>query len=150
MNSLSSIQSFLEPKELAISGVSRNPKKFGRVVYEHLLKRGFRIYPINPNADRIDGETCYRNVSSLPDHVDRLYIVAPRDQTSGILEEAARKGIRKVWIQQRSENDDAEQIALQNKIELVQKECIMKFAEPVTGPHAFHRFLNKLFGTYPK
>jgi len=38
MTKLALVQSFLEPKKLAIAGVSRNPKKFGRVVYEHLKK----------------------------------------------------------------------------------------------------------------
>ena len=150
MNSLANIQSFLEPKEMAISGVSRNPKKFGRVVYEHLLKRGFKIYPVNPNIDQIDGNPCYKDISSLPGHVDRLYIVTPRDQTAGILKEAAGKGIKNVWIQQRSENDEAVRLAEENNINLIQKECMFKFVEPVTGPHAFHRFINKLFGSFPK
>ena len=150
MNSLANIQSFLEPKEMAISGVSRNSKKFGRVVYEHLLERGFKIYPVNPHVDQIDGQPCYKDIASLPDNVDRLYIVTPKDQTAGILKEATSKGIKNVWIQQRSENDEAVQLAMDKDINLIQKECMLKFAEPVSGPHAFHRFFNKLFGSYPK
>ena len=53
MYSLDSIQTFLQPKEMAISGVSRNPKKFGRVVYDHLVERGFKIYPINPKKETL-------------------------------------------------------------------------------------------------
>lgn len=150
MSSLTDIQSFLEPKEMAISGVSRNPKKFGRVVYDHLLERGFKLYPVNPNADQINGERCYKDIASLPDHVDRLYIVTRKDQTAKALEEAAGKGINRVWIQQRSENEEAVRLAEENNINLIYKECLFKFAEPVSGPHAFHRFFSKLFGSYPK
>ena len=150
MNRLADIQSFLEPKEMAISGVSRNPKKFGRAVYDHLLGRGFKLYPINPHADQINGDKCYKDIASLPDHVDRLYIVTPKDQTAKALEEAAAKGINRVWIQQRSENEEAIRMAEENNINLIYKECLFKFAEPVTGPHAFHRFFSKLFGSYPK
>lgn len=150
MSSLADIKTFLEPKEMAISGVSRNPRKFGRVAYDHLTERGFKLYAVNPNTDEINGDRCYRNVSSLPSHVDRLYIVTPKEQTAQVLQEAAGKGIRHVWIQQRSEDDEAVRVATENNINLIQKECMLKFAEPVTGPHAFHRFLSKLFGSYPK
>ena len=150
MSSLADIQSFLEPKEMAISGVSRNPKKFGRVVYDHLVEKGYKIYPVNPNIDQIEGKQCYKDIASLPDHVDRLYIVTPKDQTSQVLKDAANKGIKRVWIQQRSENEDSDSLALENNIDLIQKQCIFKFAEPVSGPHAFHRFFSKMFGSYPK
>ena len=150
MTSLANIQSFLEPKEMAISGVSRNPKKFGRVVYDHLVARGYKVHPINPNMDQINGAVCYKDVSSLPENADRLYIVTPKDQTAGVLKEAADRGIKNIWIQQKSENDEALRLAEENNINLIQKECMFKFVEPVSGPHAFHRFLSKLFGSYPK
>jgi len=135
---------------MAISGVSRNPKKFGRVVYDHLVERGYKIYPINPNIDQIEGETCYGDIASLPENVDRLYIVTPKAQTARVVEEAAARGIKYVWIQQRSESDESINLAEQNNMNLIYKECIFKFAEPVTGPHAFHRFFSKLFGSFPK
>ena len=98
----------------------------------------------------INGETCYKDVTSLPGNVDRLYIVTPKDQTAGVMKEAAAKGIKNVWIQQKSEDEEAVRLAGENNINLIQKECMFKFVEPVSGPHAFHRFLSKLFGSYPK
>ena len=150
MSQLASIQSFLEPREMAISGVSRNPKKFGRMVYDQLKEKGFKIYPVNPNTEMIDGETCYSDVSSLPEHVERLYIVTPARETTGVVEAAVANGIKNIWIQQKSENPEVVQIAEQNQVNLIHKECIFKYAEPVGGVHAFHRLLNKLFGSYPK
>ena len=47
------IEKFLEPKKLAIAGVSRNPKKFGHQVYEELKKKGFEVYPVNPQTSEI-------------------------------------------------------------------------------------------------
>ena len=37
-----------------------------------------------------------------------------------------------------------------HEVNLIHNKCILMFAEPVKGPHAFHRFLNRLFGSYPK
>ena len=150
MTTLSSIQSFLEPKKLAIAGVSRNPKKFGRQVYEHLKKGGFTLYPVNPNMDNLDGEDCYKSINDLPGEVDRIYIVTPAGQTAESVRQSLEKGIRNIWIQQRSDTSEALELLKDQDINIIHNKCILMFAEPVKGPHAFHRFLNKLFGSYPK
>jgi predicted CoA-binding protein len=150
MTKLSSIQEFLKPKELAVCGVSRNKKKFGRVIYDTLKERGFKLYGINPHMADIDGEPCFSDVSQLPVNVKHLLIVTPGNQTEDIVAKAINKGINNIWIQQMSESSSAIELAEKNGINLIKKECILKFAEPITGIHKFHRFLNKLFGTYPK
>jgi len=43
------IEEFLESKNLAIAGVSRDKKKFGYRVFEDLTSKGYNAYPINPN-----------------------------------------------------------------------------------------------------
>jgi hypothetical protein len=67
---LSIIREFLSDKEFAIAGVSRNTKKFGRGVYDHLIKRGYKGYPINPNTDTIGDAKCFPDVTSIPDRRD--------------------------------------------------------------------------------
>jgi predicted CoA-binding protein len=150
MTKLSTIQAFLEPKEMAVCGVSRNTKKFGRVVYDSLKEKGYKLYPVNPNTTEINGDTCYRDISELPAHVQYLYVVTPKEQTREVIEKAIGKGIQNIWIQQMSETPDAVELTKKNNINLIYKQCIFKFAEPVTSVHKFHRFMNKLFGTYPK
>lgn len=150
MNSLASIEEFLETRELAIAGVSRDPKKFGRQVYEHLKKNGFRCYPVNPAVDSINGEKCYRSISELPAGVDRIYIVTPSSGTAGSIRETLEKGIRRIWVQQRSESDEAMKLLENEDVNLIYKRCILMFAEPVGGAHTFHRLLSRLFGNYPK
>ena len=150
MTTLASIQSFLEPKKLAIAGVSRNPKKFGRQVYEHLKKGGYTLYPVNPNIDNLDGEHCYRSIADLPEDVDRIYIVTPSQKTAESVRQSLDRGIRNIWIQQRSDTSEALEMVKDHEVNLIHNKCILMFAEPVKGPHAFHRFLNRLFGSYPK
>ena len=150
MNKLSSIRSFLETKEIAIAGVSRNPKKFGRMVYDHLKKREFKLYGMNPNTDSIDGDPCFHAVADLPANVNRLLVVTPKSQTFDVVQAAINRGIKSIWIQQSTETPEAIELARKNDVDLIYKECIMKFAEPVDSIHKFHRFMNKLFGGYPK
>ena len=150
MIALNTIEAFLASKELAFCGASRNPKKFGRVVYDTLREKGFKLYPVHPFADEIAGDSCLKEISALPDEVKRLYIVTNKDQTADIVEQASRKGIHEIWIQQTSETPESIEIAEKHGITLIHKQCIMKFAEPVKGIHKFHRSISKLFGTYPK
>jgi uncharacterized protein len=150
MTKLSTIRKFLEPKELAVSGVSRNKKKFGRVVYDTLKERGYKLYPINPHMTEIDGEPCFTDITQLPVNVKHLLVATPVSQTEEVVAKAISRGINNIWIQQMAESAAAIDLAEKNGINLIKKECILKFAEPVTGVHKFHRFINKLFGTYPK
>jgi hypothetical protein len=150
MVSKKNIQDFLEPKKLAIAGVSRNPKKFGYAVFQELKKNGYSVYPVNPNTDVIDGQKCYAAVSDLPEEVKHLLILTPKKETDAVLREAINKGISRIWVQQMSETADTIRIAEEFHVELISKKCIFMFAEPVAGIHSFHRTLMKIFGRLPK
>ena len=144
------IHDFLSPKKLAIAGVSRNPKKFGYTIFNHLSTNGYEVFPINPNAAEINGVKCYPDVVSLPGGIENLFIVTPKSQTLAIVRQAKEKGIKRIWIQQMSESKEALQLASEAGLETIFKKCIFMFAGPVGGPHKFHRFFMGLFGKLPK
>ena len=144
------IENFLEPRKLAIAGVSRNPKKFGYMVYRDLKKNGYDVYPVNPAATEIDGGKCYPAVSDLPADVKHLLILTPKKKTDAVLREAINKGITSIWVQQMSDTAETIKIAEEYHVELIHKKCIFMFAEPVAGMHKFHRAIMKFFGRIPK
>ena len=150
MTTLNEINKFLEPKKMAIAGVSRNPKKFGGAIFKELKEKGFDLYPINPNAIEIQGVKCYKLVEELPEHVSHLLIVTPRQETKNIAIAAVSRGIKMIWIQQKSDTPEAVKIIEDAGIPLIYKKCIMMFADPVQSFHKFHRFWVKTFGNYPK
>ena len=149
MTKLNTIQSFLEPKEMAICGVSRNTKKFGRVVYDSLKEKGFTLYPVNPNTSEINGDTCFRDVSELPDHVQYMLIVTPKKQTKEVIEKAIGRGIKNIWIQQMSDSKEAVKELEESGINYITKECILMHYKP-SGIHKFHKVIRKFFGRHPK
>jgi predicted CoA-binding protein len=150
MVTLNQIHEFMAPRKMAMAGVSRNPKKFGGAIFKELKDKGFELYPINPNADEIQGVKCYKSVGDLPHDVEHLLIVTPRYETDIVAKAAVNKGIKMVWIQQESDTPEAVRIIEESGIPLIYKKCIMMFAEPVKSVHGFHRFLAKTFGGYPK
>ncbi len=150
MTTLNEIKQFLEAPSIAMVGVSRNPKKFGGVVFKELKSKGFVLYPVNPNADEIQGVNCYKTVSDLPENVKHLFIVTPKKETTDVAKEAVNRGFSMIWIQQKSDTPEAVEIIQKAGIPLIHKKCIMMFADPVKGVHGFHRFLTKAFGAFPK
>lgn len=144
------IDDFLYHKKLAIAGVSRSPKSFSREVCRELKKRGYEVLPVNPNADEIEGEKCYKSVDAIPDAVKSLLILTPKKETDDVLRGAIKKGIENIWVQQMSETADTVKIAREKNVDIISKKCIFMFAEPVSGVHRFHRTLTRIFGGLPK
>jgi len=150
MSNKEAIDSFLGQKKLAIVGVSRIKKKFGNIVYRELKGKGFEVFPINPNMDKIGNDRCYPSLKDLPEAVDGVLIVVPKNKTEQIVQEAKTAGINHIWIQQGAESKEAISLCEKAKINCVYGECILMFAEPVGMPHNIHRCLWRLIGKYPK
>ncbi|MBS2098832.1 CoA-binding protein [Carboxylicivirga linearis] len=143
------INSFFNAESIAIAGVSRNEKKFGRMVFSELKKNGYQVIPVNPSTAEIDGQTCYSDIDNLPENIESLLIATPKNQTDEVLRKAINKGIKNIWVQQYSNTENTLKIAEEYDKEIIHKKCIFMFAEPVAGIHKFHKTLMKVFGKLP-
>ena len=144
------IDEFFEKKKIGIAGVSRDPKKFGSVVFKDLQDKGFMVFPVNPNMDTHLGASCYKSVADLPAEVESLLITTPKSQTLSVLNEAVSRGFRNIWIQQMSETPEVMAFIKTHQLTLITKQCILMFAEPVKGIHKFHRTIKQIFGMMPE
>ncbi len=149
MTSKVAVDDFIAQKSLAIAGVSRNPQKFGNIAYRELKAKGCKLYPIHPEADTLEGDPAYRDFSALPAQVGGVLIVVPPEKTLGVVQEAAKAGIRRVWMQQGAESPEAIRFCQENGIAEVHGECIMMYAGN-SGFHNFHRLIWKVLGKAPK
>jgi len=134
---------FIESKTYAIAGVSRNKKKFGNYVFRQLKEKGYQLFPVNPNTAEIEGVTCYANITALPADISHLIVLTPKKETMFVVEEAVKKGIKNIWVQQSSETREVMDFANGKDSNFVFKKCIMMYAQP-KGMHKFHRFVNDL------
>jgi uncharacterized protein len=150
MVSRKSIDDFLSQKKLALVGLSRDTKQLANVAYRFLKAHGYTVYPVNPNADQVEGEQCFSTVASLPEKVDGALIFLPPEKTIKVLPEITEAGIKHVWLQQQTESPQAIQFCLDHNINVVYGECIMMFSEPLAVPHRLHRWGKKVMGKLPK
>ena len=111
LNSKTTINEFLSQKVLAVVGASRDKNKFGNSIYREMKDRGYKVYPVNPLAQEIDGDRCYAGLKDLPEKTGGVIIVVPRLETTKVLEEAASLGIEYAWIQQGADTPEAERRA---------------------------------------
>ena len=141
------INEIINEKEIAIAGVSRNPKKFGNVVYKTLKEKGYTVYPVNPNAENFEGEKSYKSVKELPSKVKNLIILLKPNEVPDVVDQSIEKGIAKIWLQQGSTNRGAIEKARNSGVEMVTNKCILMYTNP-NGIHKFHAGINKFFGKY--
>jgi len=149
MNSKKTVEEFLAQKRIAVVGVSRKSTKFGNAIYRELKQIGYTVFPINPNMTAFENDTCYPNLLSLPESVDAVVINVPPEQTIKVLREADQAGIRKVWLQQGSQSEDAIKFCEENGIECVANECILMFAQPSAFIHRAHKWVWGVLGKLP-
>jgi predicted CoA-binding protein len=72
--------------------------------------------------------------------------VVPPAEALRVVEEAARLGLTKVWLQQGSASPEAVALAKERGLELVADACVLMHLKP-TGFHAVHGWLARALGS---
>jgi predicted CoA-binding protein len=150
MKTLASIKEFLAQKHMAVAGISRKKSKFGNAIFKELQKKNYQLYPLHPELEEYEGIACYAEISTLPDEVSGIVICTKPEKAEQLVNEAVRKGIKHIWLQQGAQNENTMKLADEHDINLITKECVLMFAEPSAFIHRFHRGINKFLGMYPK
>ena len=144
MNQL--IDDFISLKRIAVVGMSRSGKKFGNMAAKELKAKGYEIFSIHPEAQEIDGLTCFPNLKSLSGKVDGVWISIPPIKVSAVLVEAAEIGLKNIWLQQGAWSNEVQETINSLNLPVISKKCIMMYAPPVKSVHKFHRTIKGIFG----
>ena len=151
MVSLNEINSFLDNKDIAVIGASKNKNKFGYIVFDSLIKKHYNVYPINPKLEELNGVKCYSDVESLPKHVIAAVFITKPKVTEAIVNKICELGnIQNLWFQKGSESKIIIETAKKHKINVINNECILMFIKSSGFPHNFHKYIKKVFGNHPK
>ena len=94
------VDAFLDLNRIAVAGVSRDPggAHASNAIYSRFKERGYEVYPVNPNADKVMGDTCYRSLEDIPGGVEGVVIATNPGATLSVAQECKALGIDKVWI----------------------------------------------------
>lgn len=144
------IEQFFQSKAYGVVGVSRNSRKFGNAVFREMKKKGLAVFPVSKYLGKIEDAPCCARIADLPVEVESVVVVVHPQEATSIVSESHKKGIKNIWLQQGAESDEAIAYAEAHGMNLIHGQCILMFAEPVKSFHAFHRWINRLVGTYPR
>jgi len=155
MNVRQAASEFLANKRIAVTGVSRNPKGHGsNIVYQRLRERGYEVFAVNPNAEEVEGDPCYRDLRSIPGGVDAVVIGTRPETAEATMRECAELGIKHVWMHRLygtgSVSDAATGLGRQHGITVIDGGCPLMFAPTADVGHKAMRFVFTMTGKVPK
>ncbi|MBN2043223.1 MAG: CoA-binding protein [Candidatus Aenigmarchaeota archaeon] len=128
---MDNISKFFNPKTVAVVGASRNPNKIGHIILSNFID-GFRgkIFPINPNIDKILRHRCYPSIFSVREKIDLVVIAVPAPLVPEVLDECGKKKVGACIIVSGGFRESGK-IDLEKRMEKIVK----KYKTRVIGPN---------------
>jgi len=144
---------FLAHKRVAVTGVSRHPESHGsNTVYKRLRDRGYEVFAVNPNAEEVEGDPAYNDLSSIPGGVEAVVLATRPEIAEETMHECAELGIRHVWMHWgagwSSVSEAATDYGRQHGITVIDGGCPLMFAPTADVGHKIMRRV--LAGRVPK
>jgi predicted CoA-binding protein len=124
----------LQSQTIAVVGLSDDPSKTSHMVSKAMQSKGYRIIPVNPNADFILGETSYSSLKEIPIPIDIVNVFRRPEHTPPIAEEAVAIGAKVLWLQLGITNEEAATIAFEAGLKVIMDRCI-KVEDSILLPH---------------
>lgn len=119
-------------KTVAMIGCSPNQFRTSNYAAKFLQDRGYRLIPVNPQAEEIYGEKCYDNLNDIPEEiqVDIVNVFRNSEYSAEAVQDAAewKKQTGQnpvVWTQLDVSSPEAEKIAEENELPYIKNRCIM-------------------------
>lgn len=119
MNTKEQLELFFQSKAFGVVGASADRHKYGNKVLRVYQQKNMRVIPVNPKEQEIEGAACVASVMDLPGDVESISVITPPQVTEQVVEMAARKGIKNVWMQPGAESDAAVEVCRRNGINVI-------------------------------
>ncbi|HMD61152.1 MAG TPA: CoA-binding protein [Opitutaceae bacterium] len=113
-----------ETRTIAVVGLSTDPQRASWFVASYLKKEGYRIFPVNPKADRILGERAYPDLASIPEPVDLVDVFRPAAECLAVARQAVAARAKALWLQLRLVNIEAAEFAARSGLAVVLDRCV--------------------------
>ncbi len=89
-----------ECRKIAVVGLSSNPYRPSNGVAAFMQKKGYKIFPVNPNETLVLGEKAVSSLNELSEKPDLVDIFRRSEDAGSIVEEAIEIGAKAVWLQE--------------------------------------------------
>ena len=119
---------------VAVVGASRDRSKFGNISVRAHLQQGYQVFPVNPNADHVEGLPAFESLRDVPvENLDRVTVYLPPHLTLELLDEIDEVSPVEVWMNPGSADEDVRVRADELGIEIIEACSIVDLG---VSPHS--------------
>ncbi len=94
------LEFLFKPRNVAIVGFSLNPNKLGHLIYQNIMKGGFkgRVFLVNPKGGSYQRRVIYPKLSDIPYSLDLAIVVIPAQFVPLVVEEAVERKVKSLIV----------------------------------------------------
>ena len=91
-----SLKPLLCPKAVAVVGASRDSASIGNIIFQNICNADFhgKVYPINQQAEFVNGVKAYTSVSEVPEKIDLAVISVPAEKVFDVAVDVINAGVK--------------------------------------------------------
>jgi len=110
---------------IAIVGISSKEEKDSYKVMKFLIKKGYKVFPVNPNEEGkyILGRKCYKNLTNIDDEVDMVDVFRKKEFVYDVTKEAIEINAKVLWTQLDIFCQDSANLAKDAGLTVVMNKC---------------------------
>jgi len=98
-------RAFLASQYFAVVGASKDQTKFGTKVLKWYKSRGYKVTPVHPKEDELEGINAVASITDLPSPQETsISIITSPKVTLSILEQAKLLSVPALWLQPGAED----------------------------------------------
>lgn len=116
-----------DTRTVAVVGASDNPARPSNDVFGYLRRHSrFELFPVNPNADAVDGIRSYRSLSDLPLIPDMVDVFRRHEDLPDVLDEVLQLSPlpKYLWLQQGLRHEQVAERARAAGMTVVMDRCL--------------------------
>jgi uncharacterized protein len=112
------------------------------------------VFAINPNADQVEGDRCYHDLSSVPDGVDAVVMATRPEIAEQTMRECVELGVKHVWMHRGPGKGSVSKAAAaygrEHGIAVIDGGCPCMFGPTADPGHKAMRVIFILSGNVPR
>ncbi len=87
-----------ESRTVAVLGASGDRRKFGNKAVRAYAKSGWRVFPVNPHEESVEGLAAFADIAAVPEPIDTVTLYVPPKVLLKLLPAIAERRPREVWF----------------------------------------------------
>lgn len=113
-----------QSKTIAVVGLSDNPERTSYMVSKAMQAAGYKIIPVNPNAEHILGEKAVKSLTDIKEHVDIVNVFRRSEYLMEVAEEFVQIDADVFWAQLGLQNEEAYEFLKEKGHTIIMDRCI--------------------------